>query len=64
MVENKVGAGGNIAADYVAKATDNHTLGLNVNGNLTSARLLNPRLPYDPLKDFAPISLIVCRRWC
>jgi tripartite-type tricarboxylate transporter receptor subunit TctC len=58
IVENKVGAGGNIAADYVAKATDNHTLGLMINGNLTTAKLLNPKLPYDPLKDFAPISLI------
>lgn len=58
IVENKVGAGGNIAADYVAKATDKHTLGLMINGNLTTAKLLNPKLPYDPLKDFAPISLI------
>jgi tripartite-type tricarboxylate transporter receptor subunit TctC len=58
IVENKVGAGGNIAADFVAKATDGHTLGLMINGNLTTARLLNPKLPYDPLKDFAPISLI------
>jgi len=58
IVENKVGAGGNIAADLVAKATDHHTLGLMINGNLTTARLLNPKLPYDPLKDFAPISLI------
>jgi tripartite-type tricarboxylate transporter receptor subunit TctC len=58
IVENKVGAGGNIAADLVAKATDNHTLGLMINGNLTTARLLNPKLGYDPIKDFAPISLI------
>nr|MDP2191378.1 tripartite tricarboxylate transporter substrate binding protein [Rhodoferax sp.] len=58
IVENKVGAGGNIAADYVAKATDDHTLGLMINGNLTIARLLNPKLPYDPLKDLTPISLI------
>ncbi|MEO6292987.1 MAG: tripartite tricarboxylate transporter substrate binding protein [Burkholderiaceae bacterium] len=58
VVENKVGAGGNIAADFVAKATDNHTIGLMINGNMTVAKLLNPKLPYDPLKDFAPISLI------
>jgi tripartite-type tricarboxylate transporter receptor subunit TctC len=58
VVENKVGAGGNIAADFVAKATDNHTIGLMINGNMTIAKLLNPKLPYDPLKDFAPISLI------
>jgi tripartite-type tricarboxylate transporter receptor subunit TctC len=58
IVENKVGAGGNIAADYVAKATDKHTLALMINGNLTTAKLLNPQLNYDPLKDFAPVSLI------
>lgn len=58
IVENKVGAGGNIAADLVAKATDNHTLGLMINGNLTTAKLLNPKLPYDPLKDLQPVSLI------
>lgn len=58
IVENKVGAGGNIAADLVAKATDNHTLGLMINGNLTTAKLLNPKLPYDPLKDLQPVSLV------
>ena len=58
VVENKVGAGGNIAADAVAKASDGHTLGLMINGNMTIAGLLNPRLSYNPLKDFAPISLI------
>ena len=58
VVENKVGAGGNIAADAVAKATDGHTLGLMINGNMTIARILNPKVPYDPLKDLAPVSLI------
>jgi tripartite-type tricarboxylate transporter receptor subunit TctC len=58
IVENKVGAGGNIAADAVAKATDDHTLGVMINGNLTIARLINPKINYDPLKDLAPISLI------
>jgi tripartite-type tricarboxylate transporter receptor subunit TctC len=58
IVENRVGAGGNIGADAVAKATDGHTLGLMINGNMTIARLLNPAVPYDPLKDLAPISLI------
>lgn len=58
IVENKVGAGGNIAADYVAKASDNHTIGLMINGNMTIAKLLNPKLNYDPLKDLTPISLI------
>lgn len=58
IVENKVGAAGNIAADYVAKATDDHTIGLMINGNMTIAKLLNPKLNYDPLKDLTPVSLI------
>ena len=58
IIENKPGASGNIAADQVAKATDDHTLGVVINGNLTSAKLLNPKLPYDPAKDFTPISLL------
>jgi len=58
VVENKPGASGNVAADTVAKATDDHTLGVVINGNLTSAKLLNPKLPYDPAKDFALISLL------
>ena len=58
IVENRLGASGNIAADLVAKATDDHTLGIVINGNLTSAKLLYPQLPYDPSKDFALISLL------
>ena len=58
IIDNKVGAGGNIGADAVAKATDNHTIGLMINGNMTIAKLLNSKVPYDPIKDLAPISLI------
>jgi tripartite-type tricarboxylate transporter receptor subunit TctC len=58
VIENKPGASGNIAADTVAKATDDHTLGIVINGNLTSARQLNPKLSYDPDKDFSLVSLI------
>ena len=58
IIENKPGASGNIAADQVAKATDDHTLGVVINGNLTSAKLLYSKLPYDPAKDFTPISLL------
>ena len=58
IVENRVGAGGNIGADAVARATDGHTIGVMINGNLTIAKLINPKLPFDPLKDLAPVSLI------
>ena len=58
IVENHPGASGNIAANLVAQSTDQHTLGIMINGNLTIAKLLNPRTPYDPAKDLAPISLI------
>lgn len=58
VVENKPGASGNVAADGVAKSTDDHTLGVVINGNLTSAKLLNPKLPYDPARDFSLVSLL------
>ena len=58
VIDNKPGASGNVAADAVAKATDDHTLGVVINGNLTSARILNPKLPFDPAKDFSLISLL------
>jgi tripartite-type tricarboxylate transporter receptor subunit TctC len=57
-VENKPGAGGNIAADQVAKATDDHTIGVMINGNMTIARMLNPATPFDPLTDLTPVSLV------
>jgi len=58
VVDNKPGASGNIAADMVAKASDDYTFGVVINGNLTSAKLLNPKLPYDPATDFQFISLL------
>lgn len=58
IVDNKPGAGGNIGVDAVAKATDGHTIGLTGNGPLTSARQLYAKLPYDPVKDLRPISLM------
>ena len=57
IVENKVGAGGNIAADYVAKA-DDHTFSVMINGNMTIAKLLNPAVRYNPLTDLQPVSLV------
>ncbi len=58
VVENRPGAGGNVAADLVSRATDDHTLGLMINGNLTIAKILNPATTYDPLKDLQPVSLL------
>ena len=58
VVENRAGAGGNIAAAAVARATDHHTLGLMINGNLTIAKILNPATPYDPQTDLTPVSLL------
>ncbi|MDR0226102.1 MAG: tripartite tricarboxylate transporter substrate binding protein [Burkholderiaceae bacterium] len=58
IVENRVGAGGNIAGEYVARARDGHTFSVMINGNLTIARLLNPSVRYDPVKDLQPVSLI------
>jgi tripartite-type tricarboxylate transporter receptor subunit TctC len=58
VVDNRAGASGNIAADIVAKAADDHTLGIVINGNLTSSKMLYSKLPYDPAKDFTYLSLI------
>ncbi|MBP8296658.1 MAG: tripartite tricarboxylate transporter substrate binding protein [Burkholderiales bacterium] len=58
IVENKPGAGGNIAADQVAKATDDHTLGVLINGNMTIAKILTPATPFDPLTDLTPVSQV------
>ena len=58
IVENKPGAGGNIGADLISKAEDDHTIGVVGNGPLTSAPYLFPKLPYKPLQDLAPVALI------
>ena len=60
VVENKPGAGGNIGADYVAKAApDGHTLLVGFNGPIAINKSLFSNMPYDPVKDLAPITLAV-----
>jgi len=59
VVENRAGAGGNIGVDYVAKQpADGYTLVIGA----VATHAINPwlfsKLPYDPVKDFAPITLI------
>lgn len=58
VVENRPGAGGQIGTDFVAKAApDGYTI-LNVESSFASNPSLFRKLPYDTLKDFAPISLL------
>jgi tripartite-type tricarboxylate transporter receptor subunit TctC len=60
IVENKGGGGGNIGADFVAKSDpDGHTLLIGFNGPIAINVSLFKSLPYDPLKDLAPITLVV-----
>jgi tripartite-type tricarboxylate transporter receptor subunit TctC len=60
VVENKGGAGGTIGADLVAKSPpDGHTLLIGYNGPIAINVTLFDKIPYDPEKDLAPITLAV-----
>jgi tripartite-type tricarboxylate transporter receptor subunit TctC len=59
VVENKAGASGNIGTAQVARAKpDGYTILMAASGNMTINTVLFPNLPYDPVKDFAPITQI------
>ena len=58
VVENKPGAGGNLAADMVAKAApDGNTLLMSFTSHAINASLY-PSLPFDPIKDFTPLTMV------
>ena len=59
IVENRAGAGGNVGAEVVAKSpADGYTLLMGTVGTHGINKALYARLPYDPQKDFAPITLV------
>jgi tripartite-type tricarboxylate transporter receptor subunit TctC len=59
IIENRPGAGGNIAAEAVAKSPpDGYTLLMGTNGPLAVSPALYRNLPYDPLRDLAPVTLV------
>jgi tripartite-type tricarboxylate transporter receptor subunit TctC len=58
FVDNKPGGGGNVAMQEVAHADDQHTLVLGHIGTLAVNPYIFDKLPYDPARDFRPISLL------
>ena len=59
VVENRPGASGNIGSDVISKSpSDGYTLGFATTSTHAVAVGLNPNLPYDPIKSFAPVALI------
>src|SRR3954452_12271016 len=59
VIDNRVGASGNLGSDAVARAApDGYTIGLATTSTHTLAPSLSSSLPYDPVKDFRPVSMI------
>jgi tripartite-type tricarboxylate transporter receptor subunit TctC len=59
VVEARAGAAGNIGIEYVARApADGYTLLVMPTGNAVVNPHIYPKLPYDPLRDFAPVTLL------
>ncbi len=59
IIENRGGAGGNVGTEIVAKAAnDGYTLLMGTVGTHGINRALYDKLPYDPIKDFVPITLV------
>lgn len=59
VVDNRPGAGGNIGLSLVAKApADGYTLGVGAAGALSANTSLYAQMPFDPLKDFKPVSML------
>ena len=60
VVDNRPGAGGNIGLTVVAKAQpgDGYTLGVGAAGALSANVSLYPQMPFDPVKDFKPVTML------
>lgn len=59
LIDNRPGAGGNIGLDIVAKAPpDGYTIGVGAAGALAVNVSLYPKMPFDPVRDFAPIGMV------
>ncbi|MCC2674322.1 MAG: tripartite tricarboxylate transporter substrate binding protein [Ramlibacter sp.] len=57
VIENRAGAGGNVATNLVAKAApDGYTIGVSITGPLVNNTMIYSNLPYDPFKDIQPIT--------
>lgn len=61
VIENKPGQGGNLAAEQVAKADADGTSIFIVGPGQALNRFMYPKLNYDPVKDFAPVTLLVAQ---